>query len=88
MKLRFKTVVCSVLALAAAGSVMYNVSAASSTAGTDSDPLVTKSYVDTAMANVMNAFSNQTQTGTNTSSDGFEPVFVEKGQTIIGKGGS
>ncbi len=56
------------------------VTAASSEPGSESDPIVTKSYVDSAIAS---ALGSQPASG---SSDSYEVVFVEAGKKVIAKG--
>ena len=83
------TTFLTVTAIVASG-IIYSVSAADP--GTDSDPLVTKSYVDETISNLFNALKdgeNGTSLGGNLGQeDSFVPVRVEKGQVLLGGEGA
>ncbi len=92
MSRKIKSAAFAAAVAAAACSFMYTAVASSGSAGSSGDPLVTKSYVDTAMANVLNIVNSSKDTGSlslQTESDGgFEPVSLQEGQILLGKGGS
>ena len=92
MKNKIKSAAFAAALVVAACSFIYTASASSDSAGSSGDPLVTKSYVDSAMANVLNAVNNSQGTGNlsmeTEASDSFEPVSLKKGQILLGKGGS
>ncbi len=92
MNKKFKSAAFAAALVAAAFSFMYTVSASSDSAGSSGDPLVTKSYVDTAMANVLDIVNSSQNSGNlsleSEASDSFEPVSLSKGQILLGKGGS
>lgn len=56
-------------------------------AGSSSDPLVSKSYVDDKIEQVL-AKINSSQSGGTSSGGSFTPVYVETGKTIIGGEGT
>ena len=92
MSSKIKSAAFAAALVVAACSFMYTAIASSDNAGSSGDPLVTKSYVDTAMANVLNVVNGSQDTGSlplqTETSGGFEPVSLQKGQILLGKGGS
>ncbi|MCJ7856735.1 hypothetical protein MUJ63_10605 [Lachnospiraceae bacterium NSJ-143] len=89
MTKKLKTAILAAATVVCVSSLMYTASASSDTAGSSSDPLVTKSYVDSSMANVISILNSGGQESALPSSEGgFEPVHVDKGQILIGKGGA
>lgn len=74
------------------GGTMNSVSAAnSSQAGSSTDPLVTKSYVDESISTLLTALNennSDSQAVSASSSAAFVPVKVAKGQILIGGEGA
>ncbi len=70
----------AVLVAVVAGAVA--VTAATAEPGSDSDPVVTKSYVDSAIADALSGIG----TGSGTSTGSYEVVHVEAGKDVIATG--
>ena len=87
---KIKIVLSAALSCAVIGALSYTVSASS--AGTSDDPLVTKSYVGTAVSNILSAINgslgNGTLSDTSGSSQAFQPVQVFSGQVLKGGEGA
>ncbi len=78
--------VCLLSVMASAVMVMGSVYGAD--AGSESDPLVSKSYVDDKIDQVLAQIGSSSTSATLSSSTTFTPVSVAVGQTIIGGEGT
>lgn len=76
-----KKLIAVAAAVAALGTCAFAVTAATADPGSDSDPIVTKSYVDSAIANALGNGTSSSQ-----GDNAYEVVFVEAGQKIIATG--
>ena len=75
------------------GASIYSVSANNAEPGSSADPVVTRSYVDEKINELMTVFAPDKSAETNnnlqvTQSDSYKPVRATKGQIIIGNEGS
>ncbi len=72
----------------AASVVMVMGSVYGADAGSESDPLVSKSYVDDKIEQVMAKIGSGSSSGTVSSGSTFTPVSVAVGKTIVGEEGT
>lgn len=71
--------------------MVVGATAFAATAGSESDPLVSKSYVDDKINQVLSMINTGTSTSTDTSistGDSYVPVYASVGQTVIGGEGT
>lgn len=78
---KMKKMAAIAAAVAVLGTCAFVVTAATSDPGSDSDPIVTKSYVDSAIANALGS-----GTSSPSGDNSYEVVFAEAGQRIIATG--
>ena len=76
-----KKLMITAAALTALAACAFGVTAATADPGSDSDPIVTKSYVDSAIANALGS-----GTPSVSGDASYEVVFAEAGQKIIATG--
>ena len=81
----------TVTVLAVSGTIYQAVAASTSDPGTSSDPLVTKSYVDETVSNlleILNTGSGSASPSTQPQNMGYVPVKAVKGQIVVGGEGA
>lgn len=76
---RLMIIISAVIAVVIGSVAVY----AATTAGTDSDPVVTKSYVDNAIAGIKSGGNTPDNTGSD-SEDGFQIIELKAGQQLTG----
>ena len=91
MKINKRVAAFAAVAMLTVSGTLYTTGAAlAAEPGTSDDPLVTKSYVDGVVSNLLEILSKNS-TGTvvaSTSSDSFEPVKVMAGEILLGGAGT
>lgn len=89
MKHRKKIAMLATVTILTIGGSVYSASATSAAdPGTSGDPLVTKSYVDEAVSNLLATIGGDSTGSASTSGQAFVPVKATLGEKVIGGEGA